>query len=177
MYEEVVKFGAQIVDALHSFKQPILIYIPPYAELRGGSWVVIDPTINPTQMEMYADPDSRGGILEAEGLVSIKLRLKDQKPIMERLDPVMKSLANELKECSQNERANVEAKIKARMEILSPIYHQVAVQFADLHDTPARMMAKGVIRDVISNDTFYILEANRDAKVLILLFQNGENLE
>ena len=155
MYEEVVKFGAQIVDALHSFKQPILIYIPPYAELRGGSWVVIDPTINPTQMEMYADPDSRGGILEAEGLVSIKLRLKDQKPTMERLDPVMKSLANELKECSQNERANVEAKIKARMEILSPIYHQVAVQFADLHDTPARMMAKGVIRDVISNDTLY----------------------
>ena len=74
MYEEVIKFGAQIVDALHNYNQPILIYIPPFAELRGGSWVVIDPTINPTQMEMYADPDSRGGVLEAEGLVSIKLR-------------------------------------------------------------------------------------------------------
>merc|ERR1712008_622497 len=42
-----------------------------------------------------------------------------------------------------------EGLIKARVEVLSPIYHQVAVQFADLHDTPSRMMAKGVIRDVI----------------------------
>ena len=41
MYEEVIKFGAQIVDALHNYNQPIIIYIPPFAELRGGSWVVI----------------------------------------------------------------------------------------------------------------------------------------
>ena len=47
MYEEVIKFGADIVDALHAYHQPIIIYIPPFAELRGGSWVVIDPTINP----------------------------------------------------------------------------------------------------------------------------------
>ena len=60
MYEEVIKFGADIVDALHDYNQPIIIYIPPFAELRGGSWVVIDPTINPREMEMYADPNSRG---------------------------------------------------------------------------------------------------------------------
>jgi hypothetical protein len=60
MYEEVIKFGADIVDALHDYDQPIIIYIPPFAELRGGSWVVIDPTINPREMEMYADPNSRG---------------------------------------------------------------------------------------------------------------------
>ena len=41
MYEEVIKFGAQIVDALHDYEQPIIIYIPPFGELRGGSWVVI----------------------------------------------------------------------------------------------------------------------------------------
>ena len=41
MYEEVIKFGAQIVDALHDYDQPIIIYIPPFGELRGGSWVVI----------------------------------------------------------------------------------------------------------------------------------------
>jgi len=57
---QVVKFGAKIVDGLRQFKQPIIIYIPPYAELRGGSWVVIDPLINPEQMEMYADPTARG---------------------------------------------------------------------------------------------------------------------
>ena len=31
------------------------MYIPPHAELRGGAWVVLDPKINPAQMEMYAD--------------------------------------------------------------------------------------------------------------------------
>ena len=29
--------------------------------------------------------------------------------------------------------------------MLSSIYHQVAVQFAELHDTPGRMKEKGVI--------------------------------
>lgn len=150
MYEEVIKFGADIVDALHDYNQPIIIYIPPFAELRGGSWVVIDPTINPRQMEMYADPNSRGGVLEPEGIVSIKLRLKDQRPIMERLDPEMKRLVAQLKNAPDTVAKNVaEGLIKARVEVLSPIYHQVAVQFADLHDTPSRMMAKGVIRDVI----------------------------
>jgi acetyl-CoA carboxylase carboxyltransferase component len=150
MYEEVIKFGADIVDALHDYDQPIIIYIPPFAELRGGSWVVIDPTINPRQMEMYADPNSRGGVLEPEGIVSIKLRLKDQRPIMERLDPEMKRLVAQLKNAPDTGAKNIaEGLIKARVEVLSPIYHQVAVQFADLHDTPSRMMAKGVIRDVI----------------------------
>jgi hypothetical protein len=36
--------------------------------------VVIDPTINPEQMEMYADVDARAGVLEPEGLVEIKMR-------------------------------------------------------------------------------------------------------
>ncbi len=59
MYDQILKFGAYIVDALHSFCQPVLVYIPPHAELRGGSWVVIDPTINPLCMELYADRESR----------------------------------------------------------------------------------------------------------------------
>ncbi len=155
MYEQVIKFGAQIVDALHTYNQPIIIYIPPHAELRGGSWVVIDPTINSEQMEMYADPTSRGGVLEAEGTVSIKLRLKDQKPVMERLDPKMRELNaalnndDEGNNLSMAKKAELEAAIKKRVEVLSPIYHQVAVQFADLHDTPERMKAKEVIRDIV----------------------------
>ena len=101
-------------------------------------------------MEMYADPTARGGVLEAEAIVSIKLRLKDQKPIMERLDPVMKSLIAQLKVAPTAAAKNeLETEIKKRVEVLSPIYHQVAVTFADLHDTPDRMLAKGVIRDVI----------------------------
>jgi hypothetical protein len=60
LFPQVIKFGAKIVDGLRQYKQPILIYIPPYAELRGGSWVVIDPLINAEQMEMYADTTARG---------------------------------------------------------------------------------------------------------------------
>lgn len=59
MYDEILKFGSYIVDALREYKQPILIYIPPCGELRGGAWVVLDPTINPDYMEMYADKESR----------------------------------------------------------------------------------------------------------------------
>ena len=59
MYDQVLKFGAYIVDALHEYNQPVMIYIPPFAELRGGAWVVVDPTINPSHMEMFADKLSR----------------------------------------------------------------------------------------------------------------------
>ena len=78
MYGEVLKFGAQIVDALVDYKQPVFIYIPPEGELRGGSWVVVDPSINPDVMEMYADQDSRGGILEPAGIVEVKFRSKQR---------------------------------------------------------------------------------------------------
>lgn len=59
MYDQVLKFGSYIVDALCEYKQPVFVYIPPFGELRGGSWVVLDPTINPDHMEMFADSLSR----------------------------------------------------------------------------------------------------------------------
>lgn len=46
---------------------------------------------------------------------------------------------------SEKESRELESKLKAREEFLSPIYHQVAVQFVELHDTPGRMQEKGVI--------------------------------
>ncbi len=46
---------------------------------------------------------------------------------------------------SPPDRKELETKLKEREEFLLPIYHQVAVQFADLHDTPGRMQEKGVI--------------------------------
>ncbi|XP_030647474.1 acetyl-CoA carboxylase 2 [Chanos chanos] len=183
MYDQVLKFGAYIVDGLREFRQPVLVYIPPHAELRGGSWVVIDPTINPVYMELYADKESRGGVLEAEGTVEIKFRRKDLLKTMRRTDPVYASLAEQLgtPELSGEERTNLEAKLKAREEFLLPIYHQVAVQFVDLHDTPGRMQEKGVITDILdwkdARTFFYwrlrrllleevvkneILQANRD---------------
>uniref|UniRef100_A0A3P9QGK0 acetyl-CoA carboxylase n=1 Tax=Poecilia reticulata TaxID=8081 RepID=A0A3P9QGK0_POERE len=151
MYDQVLKFGAYIVDALHTFHQPVLVYIPPHAELRGGSWVVIDPTINLLCMELYADRESRGGVLEPEGTVEIKFRRKDLLKTMRRLDSVYASLVEKLSspELSDKEIKELEKKLKAREEFLLPIYHQVAVQFVDLHDTPGRMQEKGVITDIL----------------------------
>ncbi|GFX91973.1 acetyl-CoA carboxylase [Trichonephila clavipes] len=62
MYDQILKFGAMIVDALRQYNQPILVYIPPHAELRGGAWVVVDSNINEKYMEMYADHESRSWI-------------------------------------------------------------------------------------------------------------------
>ncbi|TSO98495.1 Acetyl-CoA carboxylase 2 [Bagarius yarrelli] len=151
MYDQVLKFGAYIVDALREFHQPVLVYIPPHAELRGGSWVVIDPTINPQYMELYADRESRGGVLEPEGTVEIKFRRKDLLKTMRRIDPEYSRLTQQLgsAELSEKERSDVEAKLRGREEFLLPIYHQVAIQFVDLHDTPGRMQEKGVITDIL----------------------------
>lgn len=59
MYEQIVKFGAYIVDGLRQYTQPVIIYLPPNGELRGGAWAVVDPAINSRYMEMFADNDAR----------------------------------------------------------------------------------------------------------------------
>jgi len=148
MYSEVLKFGAQIVDALVDYKHPVFVYIPPAGELRGGSWVVIDPKINPEQMEMYADVESRGGILEPAGIIEVKFRQPQQKEMMHRLDSELKALDSMLDSSSELNTGSgeVEAKIAAREEKLLPLYTQIASEFADLHDRSGRMEAKGVIR-------------------------------
>ena len=48
----MLKFGSYIVDELTQFRQPIMVYIPPHCEIRGGAWVVIDATINSAVMEV-----------------------------------------------------------------------------------------------------------------------------
>uniref|UniRef100_A0A8C1CUK2 acetyl-CoA carboxylase n=1 Tax=Cyprinus carpio carpio TaxID=630221 RepID=A0A8C1CUK2_CYPCA len=169
MYDQVLKFGAYIVDGLREYRQSVLVYIPPQAELRGGSWVVIDPTINPRHMEMYADKDSRGGVLEPEGTVEIKFRKKDLVKTMRRVDPVYMGLAERLgtPELSVSERKELESKLKEREEFLLPIYHQVAVQFADLHDTPGRMQEKGVITSSFVSDQPDVISLSLNEEPLI----------
>jgi len=123
----VVKFGAYIVDGLREYKQPIMVYIPPFAELRGGAWVVIDPTINEAFMEMYADPDSRGGVLEPEGVVEVKFKLKDLLKTMARIDPVIQGLREKISkpELTMAEKRNLEQQLNQREELLAPMYRQV----------------------------------------------------
>ncbi|XP_075245260.1 acetyl-CoA carboxylase-like isoform X3 [Convolutriloba macropyga] len=151
MFDQVLKFGSYIVDELRQCTQPVLIYIPPYAELRGGAWVVIDPFINYQVMEMYADTNSRGGVLEPEGTVEIKFKLKEIKQTMRRLDDTYRKLQDQLgnPDLTPEQKADIESKIKRREEVLGSVYHSIAVHFADLHDTPTRMMKKDVINDIV----------------------------
>ncbi|OOQ88689.1 Acetyl-CoA carboxylase [Penicillium brasilianum] len=148
MYNEVLKYGSYIVDALVKYEQPIFVYIPPFGELRGGSWVVIDPTINPDQMEMYADEDARGGVLEPEGIVNIKYRRDKQLDTMARLDATYGELRRSLEDTSLSteQLSAIKAKMAEREEQLLPVYLQIALQFADLHDRAGRMQAKNTIR-------------------------------
>jgi acetyl-CoA carboxylase/biotin carboxylase 1 len=69
-----------------AYKQPVQVYIPPHGELRGGAWVVVDPHINDSMMEMYADSRASGGVLEADGTISVKYRKPQLLQTMHRLD-------------------------------------------------------------------------------------------
>ncbi|KAG4303427.1 hypothetical protein PCANB_000328 [Pneumocystis canis] len=148
MFNEVLKYGSYIVDSLSKYRQPVFIYIPPYSELRGGSWVVIDPTINEDMMEIYADEESRAGILEPEGVVEIKFRKEKLLLCMSRLDPIYASLKRQLQDpsLSQDQLSQIKTKIEERENLLLPIYRQISIQYADLHDHPIRMKHKGAIR-------------------------------
>lgn len=147
MYNEVLKYGSFIVDALVDYKQPIIIYIPPTGELRGGSWVVVDPTINADQMEMFADVNSRAGVLEPEGMVGIKYRREKLISTMSRLDKECKKLRNQLSDSklTNEEHQEISKKLAYREKQLLPIYNQISIQFADLHDRSTRMLVKGTI--------------------------------
>ena len=168
MAGEILKFGAMIVDALREYEHPVYIYLPPHGELRGGSWVVVDPTINEEKMSMYADPDSRGGILEPAGIIEVKFRPQDQVKVMHRVDPQLQLLDSELEGVDgvdDDARTSIKEQIAARESDLKGVYTQVATEFADLHDKTGRMKAKGVIKAAVpwnrSREFFYNLAQRR----------------
>jgi len=152
MFDEVLKYGSMIVDAFVAYQQPVFVYIPPFAEIRGGAWVVLDASINSAVMSMYASSDSsRGGVLEANGLASVKYRVKDLKVTMHRLDERLKELDSMLINAAGNEarERDVRGMINQRERSLLPVYEQISVQFCDLHDTSVRMKATGVIEESV----------------------------
>lgn len=150
MYDEVLKYGSKIVDGLSSYKQPIFVYIVPNGELRGGAWVVLDPSINPTHMQMFADVDARAGVLEPEGIVEIKMRKDKLLSLMERTDPTYAAYLKASKDqaSSAEERSAANSELAKRESDLMPTYKQVALLYADLHDRTGRMEAKGCAKPV-----------------------------
>uniref|UniRef100_A0A0R3X0R7 Acetyl-CoA carboxylase n=1 Tax=Hydatigena taeniaeformis TaxID=6205 RepID=A0A0R3X0R7_HYDTA len=152
MYDQVLKFGAMIVESLRTYPSPVFVYLPPHAELRGGAWVVIDSAINPDHMEFFCTPRTcRGGVIEPEGTVEIKYRSADLIATMNRLDELCANLTAQVaaaKAASPQSFAVVKElqdRLKQRQEYLMPIYQQVAHHFADLHDTPGRLVARGLV--------------------------------
>merc|ERR1712176_1077327 len=150
MFDEVLKYGSLIVDAFVAYEQPVFVFIPPFAEIRGGAWVVLDASINSSVMEMYASAKSaRGGVLEANGAASVKYRTKDLIKTMHRLDDTLIAFAKQLEDkdsLTEKEITAIKESIKTRECALLPVYEQISVQFCELHDTPGRMEAVGVIR-------------------------------
>ena len=99
-------------------------------------------------MEMYADEDARGGVLEPEGIVGIKFRRDRQLETMARLDPIYADLKAQLadKSLTADKQSDIKVKMTERESLLLPVYSQISLQFADLHDRAGRMKAKDVIR-------------------------------
>jgi acetyl-CoA carboxylase / biotin carboxylase 1 len=130
MFDEVLKFGSMIVDALVAYQQPLFVYIPPFSELRGGAWVVVDSTINSDVMEFYAAEDARGGVLEAAGAASIKFREKDIIECAHRNDHLLLRLDKQLEESKKTSSGNPEEfqkEIKNREKALFGVYQQVNI--------------------------------------------------
>jgi len=102
-------------------------------------------------MEMYADEDARGGVLEPEGIVNIKYRRDKQLDTMTRLDPTYAELKAKLadKSLSKDQQSDIKVQMTERESLLLPVYTQIALQFADLHDRAGRMKAKGTIRQAL----------------------------
>lgn len=156
MFDAVLKSGSEIVDALRCYKQPIFVYIPPRGEVRGGAWVVLDTLINPAMIEMYADENCRGGVLEPEGTVDVKYRRRHLLKTMHQLDTKLAQLDTELggsiaqgNILSEDRKQAIQEEIYARESELLPVYRSVATAFCDLHDTPVRLAEKGAIRRVV----------------------------
>lgn len=99
-------------------------------------------------MEMYADEESRGGVLEPEGIINIKYRRDKQLDTMARLDPAYAELKQALadKSLTAEKQAKIKEQMTEREQLLLPVYTQISLQFADLHDRAGRMEAKDTIR-------------------------------
>ena len=166
MYDEILKQGSKIVDGLSSYKQPVFVYIVPNGELRGGAWVVLDPSINTEQMEMYADVDARAGVLEPEGVLEIKMRRDKILGLMERLDSTYASLNQESADSSKSseERAAAGVALTERRTLLQPTYKQIALAYADLHEYVIIYLSQYVL---LSNTRFKVAQVVWKPKVAL----------
>jgi acetyl-CoA carboxylase/biotin carboxylase 1 len=149
LFEGILQAGSNIVENLRTYEHPVFVYLPKTGELRGGAWVVVDSKINPDEVEMYAERTAKGGVLEPEGLIEIKFRTKELLDCMHRLDAQLVELKASLQRAPPESASAIQKQIQAREKQLLPAYKQVAIRFAELHDTSTRLEAKGIIKKVV----------------------------
>jgi len=107
---------------------------------------VLDPKINPEQMEMYADVEARGGILEPPAAAEIVFKQdKHVLEMMHRLDETLQGL-----DARAAKGEDVAKAVKDREKLLLPMYRQVSVMYCDLHDRSGRMKGLGAIREELT---------------------------
>ncbi|KAH9295974.1 hypothetical protein KI387_039562, partial [Taxus chinensis] len=175
LFEGILQAGSTIVENLRTYNQPVFVYIPKTGELRGGAWVVVDSKINPDEVEMYAETTAKGGVLEPEGMIEIKFRPKELLECMHRLDQQLISLKIQLQKAKDGHPTTIEdiqLQIKFREKQLFPVYKQIAIRFAELHDTSFRMAAKEVIKKVVQweeSRLFFYKRLNRRVAESVLI--------
>ena len=133
MFNEVLKYGSYIVDYLSTYKQPIFVYLPPTAELRGGAWVVLDKLINRKCIEMFAAKTSRANVLEPTGTIGLKYRKKELLKSMHRLDYTLIQLKKEENEISLRIASNVDD-LKSKSKSSKSRKDEKNFNDADYHD-------------------------------------------
>ncbi|KAF4677929.1 Acetyl-coA carboxylase [Perkinsus chesapeaki] len=154
MYKEILKEGSRIVDALvacEAYDVSVLTYLPPFGELRGGSWVVIDRQIAPNNIVVFADPTSRMNIIEPAGFCKVKFRdNREVTQTIKRLDAQIIEWQKQMdKTESADEKLSIQSMIAKRVDELMPDYKRVALKFAELQDSPYRAVEKGVVESVL----------------------------
>ena len=94
--------------------------------------------------------------------MEIKYRKRDLQKTMWRVDSKCRNLVEKMAnpQISADENKKLAEELKKREDLLMPMFHQVAVHFADLHDTPGRMEAVEVI-SVSLSDLYIIVYEHR----------------
>jgi len=87
MYGAVLTHGAAIVETLVSDGPPVWVYLTPHGQLRGGAFVVLAPSLNPSRIRLNAAPTAAAGILEpsAQAAYMWKVEKGGANPIGEHL--------------------------------------------------------------------------------------------
>lgn len=152
LFEEVVKYGAMIVDELSKYDLPVILYMPPYAEIRGGAWVVIDTQINPDHIFFLVDEHATGSVLEPSGMESVPLVEREIRKDMRGNDCELARLYADRKNyAGQLDRIReIDARIEEREKEEYPGYVKKWLRIFRKHNTAERMLAVGTAHEVVS---------------------------